>query len=119
VNKKVVARGRRHERIRKRVQGNSDRPRLSVFRSARHFYAQVIDDTRGATLVQASTVDKDLRELQGKGGNTEAARRVGTLIAERAGAKGISKVVMDRGGFLYHGRVKAFADAAREGGLEF
>jgi large subunit ribosomal protein L18 len=109
-------RQRIHERIRRRVAGTQERPRLAVFRSLNHIYAQVIDDGPGHTLVAASTTEKDLR---GKGGNVEGAKLIGKTLAERAKSKGISRVVFDRGGYLYHGRVKALADAAREAGLEF
>jgi len=104
-----------HRRIRRKVRGSTERPRLAVYRSINHIYAQVIDDERGQTLVSASTTEKDLRG--GTGGNVEAAQRVGRAIAERAIAAGINSVVFDRGGYLYHGRVKALTDAAREGGL--
>jgi large subunit ribosomal protein L18 len=113
-DKATVRRGVR-TRIRRRVQGTAERPRLAIFRSLNHIYAQLIDDERGATLASASSVEKDLRGSTG--GNIEAARRVGRAIAERALAKGIEQVVFDRGGFRYHGRVKALADAAREAGL--
>ncbi len=119
MKKEHELRVRRHTRIRKRVLGSPERPRLAVFRSDRHIYAQVIDDTSGQTIAAASTVDRGLRGETSYGGNVEAAKRVGTLVAERAREKGISKVVFDRGGFLYHGRVAALADAAREAGLEF
>ena len=113
------ARIRRHLRVRKKVFGTPERPRLSVFRSLKHIYAQIIDDTRGITLAAASTLDPELRgQLDGLT-KTEKARLVGRLIAQRALAKGIRKVVFDRGGYKYHGRVKALADAAREAGLEF
>ena len=104
-----------HKRIRRKVRGSTERPRLAVYRSLNHIYAQVIDDERGTTLVSASTTEKDLRGATG--GNVEAAQRVGRVIAERALAAGISQVVFDRGGYLYHGRVKALTDAAREAGL--
>jgi large subunit ribosomal protein L18 len=104
-----------HKRIRRKVSGSTERPRLAVYRSLNHIYAQVIDDERGQTLVSASTTEKDLRG--GTGGNIEAAERIGRTIAERAIAAGINSVVFDRGGYLYHGRVKALTDAAREGGL--
>ena len=104
-----------HQRIRRKLRGNTERPRLAVYRSLNHIYAQVIDDDNGLTLVSASTTEKDLRGSSG--GNVEAARRVGKTIAERALAKGISSVVFDRGGYLYHGRIKALTDAAREAGL--
>jgi large subunit ribosomal protein L18 len=104
-----------HQRIRRKVKGSNERPRLAVYRSLNHIYAQVVDDLNGQTIVSASTTEKDLR---GKtGGNVEAARRIGKAIAERALEKGISSVVFDRGGYLYHGRVKALTDAAREAGL--
>ena len=112
------ARRRRHARVRKQVQGTATRPRLAVFRSNRHVIAQVIDDVAGNTLAAASTVEPDVRGA-GSTGSVAAASRVGTLVAERAKAAGVSKVVFDRGGFLFHGRVKAAADAAREAGLEF
>ncbi|MCA1849615.1 MAG: 50S ribosomal protein L18 [Acidobacteria bacterium] len=104
-----------HRRIRRKVRGSTERPRLAVYRSLNHIYAQVIDDERGQTLASASTTEKDLRGATG--GNVEAAERVGRAIAERALAAGISSVVFDRGGYLYHGRVKALTDAAREAGL--
>jgi large subunit ribosomal protein L18 len=104
-----------HRRIRRKVSGTSEQPRLAVYRSLNHIYAQVIDDERGLTLVSASTAEKDLRGATG--GNIEAAKRIGREIAQRALAKGISEVVFDRGGYLYHGRVKALTDAAREAGL--
>jgi large subunit ribosomal protein L18 len=115
--KKMQLRKRRHHRVRKKVFGEAARPRLSVFRSARHITAQVIDDRSGRTLAAASTVEKDLRSANG--GNKDAATKVGRLVAERAKAAGVDKVVFDRGGFGYHGRVAALADAAREAGLEF
>ncbi|MDI3328219.1 MAG: 50S ribosomal protein L18 [Alicyclobacillaceae bacterium] len=118
VNRKE-ARRRRHLRVRKKVFGTPERPRLNVFRSAKHIYAQVIDDTKGHTYVAASTLDRELRNEIAYGGNVEAARKVGELVAKRALEKGIRKVVFDRGGYLYHGRVKALAEAAREAGLEF
>jgi large subunit ribosomal protein L18 len=104
-----------HTRIRRKVRGTGERPRLAIFRSLNHIYAQLVDDDAGQTLASASTVEKDLRG--GTGGNIEAARRVGRAIAERALAKGIEQVVFDRGGFRYHGRVRALAEAAREAGL--
>ncbi len=110
---------RRHKRIRKRVFGTPERPRLSVYRSNNNIYVQIIDDTSGQTLVAASTMDKDFKEYTGHKGNVEAAKRVGELIAKRAIAKGLRKVVFDRGGYLYHGSVKALAESAREAGLEF
>lgn len=116
VNRDEVRR-RIHTRIRKRVAGTAARPRLAVFRSLNHIYAQVIDDRSGRTLVAASSAEKSVAVQSG--GNVEAAKVIGKLVAERAKAAGINAVVFDRGGFLYHGRVKALADAAREGGLEF
>lgn len=110
---------RRHARVRKHLCGTEARPRLAVFRSARHIYAQVIDDESHHTLVAASSLDADIRGTHTYGGNVEAAKAVGRLIAERAFEKGIKTVVFDRGGYLYHGRVAALADAAREAGLEF
>jgi large subunit ribosomal protein L18 len=104
-----------HQRIRRQVRGNTERPRLAIYRSLNHIYAQVIDDRKGETLASASTTEKDLRG--NSGGNLEAARRVGQTIAERAIAKGIEQVVFDRGGYLYHGRIKALTDAARAAGL--
>jgi len=104
-----------HHRIRRKVKGDTGRPRLAIYRSLNHIYAQVIDDRVGQTLVSASTTEKDLRG--NSGGNLDAARRVGQVIAERAIAKGIEQVVFDRGGYLYHGRVKALTDAARAAGL--
>src|SRR5689334_2857471 len=104
-----------HQRIRRKVRGNTERPRLAIYRSLNHIYAQVIDDRQGQTLVSASTTEKDLRG--NSGGNLEAARRIGQTIAERAIAKGIEQVVFDRGGYLYHGRIKALTDAARAAGL--
>ena len=104
-----------HRRIRKKVAGTAERPRLAIYRSLNHIYAQVIDDERGRTLASASTTEKDLRG--GTGGNIEAAQRVGRAIAERAIAAGVEQVVFDRGGFRFHGRVKALTDAAREAGL--
>ena len=116
-----VLRQRRHARVRRRVAGSPDRPRLAVNRSLRHISAQVIDDTSGRTLAAASTSEKDLREAQGggSGGNVNAASAVGRLVATRAKAAGVQRVVFDRGGFAYHGRVAALADAARQEGLEF
>jgi len=114
---KQALRIRRHRRVRKHVTGTTERPRLAVFRSNKHISAQVIDDVSGRTVASASSVEKDLRSAAG--GNRDAAKQVGKLLAERAKAVGVSKVVFDRGGFLYHGRVAALADAAREAGLEF
>ena len=112
-------RQRKHERVRKKISGTPERPRLNVFRSLKHIYAQIIDDTTGTTLVAASTVDKELKGKLTSGSNKEAAREVGKLIASKAAEKGIKQVVFDRGGYLYHGRVKELAEGAREGGLEF
>lgn len=109
----------RHRRLRKRLAGTEQQPRLAVFGSLKHMYAQVIDDDKGCTLVSASTMEKALAETLKGTGNQDAAKAVGKLIAERALAKGISKVVFDRGGHMYQGRVKALADAAREAGLKF
>ena len=110
------ARLKRHKRVRSKVSGTAQRPRLDVFRSAKNIYAQVIDDVAGVTLVSASTTEKDFTEY---GGNKDAAKKVGLLVAERCKAKGIENVVFDRGGYLYHGRVKELAEGAREGGLQF
>ena len=106
----------RHKRVRGKVSGTPERPRLNVFRSETNIYAQIIDDTKGVTLVSASSLEKG---FEGYGSNCEAAKKVGEAIAERAKAKGIEAVVFDRGGYLYHGRVKALAEGAREGGLQF
>jgi large subunit ribosomal protein L18 len=114
---KQQARARRHHRVRKKVVGTAERPRLAVFRSNKHIVAQVIDDRSGKTLAAASTVEKDVRGA-GATGNVQAATTVGRLVAERAKAAGVTSVVFDRGGFLYHGRVAAVADAAREAGLQ-
>jgi large subunit ribosomal protein L18 len=105
-----------HKRIRRKVAGTPERPRLAIFRSVNHIYAQLIDDQQGNTVAAAGSTEKDIR---GKGGNVEGAKLIGQKVAERAKEKGITKVVFDRGGYLYHGRVKALADAAREAGLEF
>jgi large subunit ribosomal protein L18 len=117
--KSRVARKRRHSRVRAKISGTAERPRMNVFRSLNHIYVQVIDDTEGRTLASASTLDKELVvKASGKTKKDQAAL-VGTLIAERAKSAGIEEVVFDRGGYRYHGRVKALADAAREGGLQF
>lgn len=118
VNKadKNIARLKRHKRVRAKVNGTAGCPRLNVFRSTKNIYAQIIDDTVGKTLVAASTLDK---ELNGNGGNKQAAREVGKLIAKRAISKNITEVVFDRGGYIFHGRVKELAEGAREGGLKF
>ena len=110
---------RRRHRVRRHIRGTADRPRLSVFRTHKHIYAQIIDDSTGRTLVSASTMDKKLQGDVGFGGNQAAASAIGRAVAERAKASGISKVSFDRGEFRYHGRVAALADAAREAGLEF
>jgi len=115
----VAARERRKKRIRKKVFGTTERPRLSIFRTASHMYAQIIDDERGVTLAAASTLSEEVMGLDGHKGNAEAAGAVGKLIAAKAKAANIEKVVFDRNGFLYHGRVKSLADAAREAGLDF
>jgi len=112
-------RRKKHLRVRKKVTGTAERPRLAVYRSLNHIYAQLINDETGTTLVAASTVEPAIRSQVKYGGNCEAARAVGKAVAEKAKAAGITKVVFDRGGYLYHGRVKALADAAREAGLEF
>lgn len=114
-----TARQKRHLRVRKAVFGSPERPRLSVYRSLNHIYAQIIDDTTGNTLVAASSNESDVRGQVKTGGNIEAAKAVGKLLAQKAAERGITSVVFDRGGNLYHGRVKALADSAREGGLEF
>ena len=115
IEKKEI-RNRIHRRIRRKLSGTAERPRLAVFRSVAHIYAQVIDDVKGTTLVSASSVDKGGKT---NGGNVSAAKAIGKLVAERAKEKGIKAVVFDRGGYQYHGRIKALADAAREAGLEF
>ena len=112
----AAARAARHQRVREKVSGTPERPRLCVFRSENHIYAQVIDDVAGQTLVSASTVEKG---FEGNGSNKEAARKIGRTVAERALAKGIEAVVFDRGGYIYHGRVQELAEGAREGGLKF
>ncbi len=111
-------RGHVHDRIRKKMQGTAERPRLNVYRSLNHIYVQVIDDLHGKTLVSASTAEGK-KEDRRTGGNVASAKAVGKIIAERAKAKGVTKVVFDRGGYIYHGRVKAVAEAAREAGLQF
>jgi len=119
VKTKEDVRARIHARIRKKLAGTMARPRLAVFRSQSHIYAQVINDDEGRTLCTASSLDKELREKSNRGATVAAAKAVGALIAHRAKEKGIAAVVFDRGGFQYHGRIKALADAAREGGLKF
>ena len=116
--KRREGRLRRHRRVRKKIHGTAERPRLAVYRSNKHLAVQLIDDDSGRTLAAASSLEKDLRSL-GSGSTVAAAAKVGTLIAQRAKQAGVSKVVFDRGGFLYHGRIAAVADAAREAGLEF
>ena len=113
---KKAKRQKRHLRVRKKVFGTTERPRLSVFKSEKNIYAQVIDDVNGVTLVAASSLDKD---FSAKGGNKEGAKLVGELVAKKAVAKGINEVVFDRGGYIYHGRIKELAEAAREAGLQF
>ncbi len=115
IEKKEI-RSRVHKRIRRKLRGTTERPRLAIFRSVAHIYAQVIDDAEGKTLASASSVDKTVKT---KGGNVAAAKKIGKLVADRAIEKGIKQVVFDRGGYRYHGRVKALADAARAAGLEF
>jgi large subunit ribosomal protein L18 len=116
---RLVSRLKRKKRIRKNIFGNQDRPRLSVFRSSKHIYAQIINDTDRITLVSASTLDKEFNENKVEGKKVEIAKAIGTLIGKRAFDKGITKVVLDRNGFLYHGRIKALSDGAREAGLIF
>jgi large subunit ribosomal protein L18 len=116
---KNATRQRVHRRIRRRMAGRAEVPRLNVYRSLGHIYAQVVDDSRGQTLVSASSVDKEVRKTLKSGGNVAAAKSVGKIVAERAKQAGVSRVVFDRGGYAYHGRVKALADAAREAGLQF
>jgi large subunit ribosomal protein L18 len=119
VSVKEEARQRRHKRLRKKVSGTVERPRLCVYKSLNHIYAQIIDDTKGHTVIAASTLDKELRNEAGHKGNAAMAKRVGLLIASRAVQHGVKKIVFDRGGYKYHGRMKALAEGAREGGLEF
>ena len=116
-NQKQVVRFKRKRRIRARIEGTLERPRLSVFRSNRHIYVQLVDDVKGHTLVSASTLEEELKEKVK--GTIDGAKSLGNLVAKRAMAKNISQVVFDRGGYLYHGQIKAVADAAREGGLKF
>ena len=118
-NPRLEARLKRKRRISQRARGGSDRPRLNVFRTSRHIYAQVIDDANGRTLAAASTLSAEIREQERAKGKIEYAKRVGRLVAEKALARGITKVVFDRSGFLYHGRIEALAAAAREAGLQF
>lgn len=112
-------RKKRHLRVRKKVAGTAQAPRLNVFRSSKHIYAQIIDDVAGVTLASASTLDAEIKDTIEHGGNQDAAAKVGLLIAKRGLEKGVTEVVFDRGGYLYHGRIKSLADAAREGGLQF
>jgi large subunit ribosomal protein L18 len=116
---KNVSREKRHLRVRKKISGTAERPRLNVYRSEMNIYAQIIDDLAGTTLVSASTIDKEIKEKLSVGSNKEAAKAVGELIAKRAIDKGIKTVVFDRGGYIYHGRVKELAEAARSAGLDF
>lgn len=118
-SQRLVSRLKRKKRIRKNICGNQDRPRLSVFRSSKNIYAQIIDDTLGTTLVSASTLDKEFKDQKVEGKKVEIAKVVGNLVGKRALGKGITKVVLDRNGFLYHGRIKALSDGAREAGLNF
>jgi large subunit ribosomal protein L18 len=119
IEDKKRTRQARRKRIRGRIHGTHEKPRLSVFRSARHIYAQIVDDAMGSVLASASTMDRQIRETLETGGNMDAAREVGKLLADRAINKKIETVAFDRGGFKFHGRVKALAEAAREGGLKF
>ena len=116
---KNKARQKRHYRLRNKINGTAECPRLNVFRSASHIYAQIIDDVKGVTLASASTLDKEFKDSKAYGGNAEAAKKVGLALAVKAKAAGIGKVVFDRGGYVYHGRIAALADGAREGGLQF
>ena len=118
VNKKLATQ-KRHQRLRNKIAGTAEAPRLAVYRSTKHIYAQIIDDVKGVTLVSASSLDKELRSELAHGGNVESAKVVGEAIAKKALKAGVKDVVFDRGGFLYHGRVAALADAAREAGLNF
>jgi large subunit ribosomal protein L18 len=118
-NPRAMARLRRQKRVRKKIRGTAERPRLTVFRSTRHLYVQLIDDTSGRTITGLSTLSPDLKGKLKGGGNIDAAKKLGQAVARRAQDKGVTEVVFDRNGFLYHGRVKALADAAREGGLKF
>jgi len=119
VRERVEGRAKRHHRIRRVVRGSVERPRLVVFRSVKHIYAQVVDDERGVTVAAAGSLSPELRDTLRTGGNVAAAKAVGELIARKAKAGGIATVVFDRGGYIYHGRVKALAEAAREAGLKF
>ncbi|MCD5406133.1 MAG: 50S ribosomal protein L18 [Desulfotomaculum sp.] len=117
--KRKIARVKRHMRLRNKISGTAERPRLNVFRSLNNVYAQIIDDQKGVTLVEASTLSPELKETFGKNGNIEASKAVGDLVAKKALAAGVSRVVFDRAGYIYHGRVRALAEAARSGGLDF
>jgi large subunit ribosomal protein L18 len=120
LSSRAEARLRRKKRVRSRLKGTPDKPRLSVFKSARHIYAQIIDDSTARTLAEASSLSKDIKpQIRGKGGNKDGATLIGDFIAKRALEKGIKRVIFDRNGFLYHGRIKALAEAARQNGLEF
>lgn len=119
LNPRQEARLKRRKRIRKKISGSPERPRLSVFRSSKHIYAQVIDDINGVTMIAVSTLNPEIREQEKVKGKMEDAKRVGKMIADKAKAQGITRVVFDRNGFMYHGRVRALATAAREAGLEF
>ena len=116
---RLVSRLKRKRRVRKNICGNENRPRMSVFRTAKHIYAQIIDDTKGITLVSASTVDKEFKDQNVEGKKVEIAKAVGSLVGKRALDKGIKQIVLDRNGFLYHGRIKSLSDGAREAGLNF
>ncbi len=118
-NSRLAGRQRRRNRIRKKVHGTTTRPRLNVFRSASNIYAQVIDDMNGVTITAASTLDKDVKDGLKSSGNIDAAKKVGAAVAKKAIEKGVKDVVFDRGGYIFHGRIKALADAAREAGLNF
>ena len=118
-NKRIEARKRRHVRVRKRVTGTSEAPRLCVFKSSRHIHAQVIDDTKRVTIVGASSTGKEFEGYSGHRGNVEAAKKLGEIIGKKAVEKGVKRVVFDRGGFIFHGRIRAVAEAARKAGLEF
>lgn len=118
-SQRLVSRFKRKQRIRKNICGNPERPRLSIFRSSKNIYAQIIDDTLGTTLVSASTLDKEFKDQKIEGKKIEIAKVVGNLVGKRALDKGITKVVLDRNGYLYHGRIKALSDGAREAGLNF
>ena len=118
-NPREQARLKRKRRIGKKIHGTGERPRLTVFRSEKHIYAQIIDDSRGVTLVSSSTLGREFKDVEVEGGKVAAARKVGQLVAEKAMAQGVKKVVFDRNGFIYHGRIRAVADGAREVGLDF